>query len=276
MSKFIATFIILLCYSCEYYKYESAPITEKLVLNAVLSNDSVHVHLSKPAAPTGKTFFDDLFIEKANIQLIDLQTNTSYQLEDRTKGHYIFTGFNAIEEHTYQLKAMANGFESVTAEVVFPIKGFFEVEKPTPTNAINSDYNAVLADITIKDSESKNNYYAIGSICAKKGPLYGLQSSIFSKDQCDLLSLGNIAILSDKCFNEQSIILQHYDEFTGYTDITYEISTISKEFYEYYKRAEQPIEIDLAFVEPHLAYSNVKNGYGIFIAKNQQKFRFKI
>jgi hypothetical protein len=55
-----------------------------------------------------------------------------------------------------------------------------------------------------------------------------------------------------------------------------ELSGIDKNFFTYLHNHEQPTGLELGFSEPKLIVTNIKNGYGIFAAKNTQTFTLKL
>lgn len=273
MNKYLLFILSLFTAGCQYYQYEAESVAVKLVLNGVITNDSVHVHLSKSAAPVGKALFSELWVEKASVQLKDVQTGESYILKEEGKGHYTLKGTKVIAEHNYELSASANSFTTVSAQVVFPSKGDFSVSTPhREPDPSNGNYNKhFLNDIIINDTEDKENYYWTTAIYAPDRASYAIKESIYLKDQCTLIG----SMITDKCFNLSTITLK-CSAYTNNSELTYEVANTTKEYYEYYKRSNQPEDLDLAFVEPNLVYTNVKNGYGMVIAKNVQKFKFKI
>ena len=55
-----------------------------------------------------------------------------------------------------------------------------------------------------------------------------------------------------------------------------EFSSINEDFLKYLRSLDQPLGLELNFAEPKIQYSNIKNGYGIFVAKNTKSFTLKL
>ena len=84
----------------------------------------------------------------------------------------------------------------------------------------------------------------------------------------------------DKCFDNNSITANFNAEYSSSSadlvTLTLEMTTTSKEFFDYCKSIPQPFGKFRAFLEPQSLYTNIKNGYGIFYAQNAKKYTFKL
>ena len=150
------------------------------------------------------------------------------------------------------------------------------------TLAINTNYGASLfTAILVDDANTKNSYMIDSYVRTKtdsvitgylKGTIYNGNTS----SSCEFDSYANMPFFTDKCFNGSEYKIYYFSEHQRRGTMTLEFSSINESFLEYLRTLDQPVGLDLNFAEPKIQYSNIKNGYGVFVAKNTVSFSLKL
>ncbi len=268
-------FFLLLIGSCTpFVEYDVDEKASKLVINAILYNDSLTVHLSKSTSPFGTTMFADLLVNNGKITLTDLTTNQTYNVPFQKNGRYkLFLA--AKENHLYKIEAEAVGFENANSkQVLMPEKVQFEILNFSEIEPLSQNgEKAVAIKIKLKDQKPEKNYYAFNAYLFPLANNYGFLTNLDEiATSCDFV--GNF--LSDKCFNQTDFTLEYFSEYLDQKEITFELASVSQSYFEYQKSLPQPSNIETAFIEPNYRYSNIQNGYGVFVAKNATLKTYKL
>lgn len=283
--KKIHFYTLLFCiaitnYSCNLYNYNTDEFEERLVINAILYSDSLSMHLSKTTSATDEVIFKEekLLINNAIVVFKDISIGKEYDLVSTGKGRYVIKEkFVAIPNHVYVIKVSVNGFpDTISEEVIMPQKPMISYKNVEKAKLLfqNDEQKAVTIDFTLLDEMNTKNHYNIRSSSVAIFEEY--LPNIKLSEGCELLpSIGGT--FSDKCFADDKLLIDclvQYPKGNEYIEISF--NGISQSLYKYYQNRDKAEGLEAAFVEPSINYSNIKNGYGVFVAINSKKLKIKI
>ncbi len=279
--KIVKTLFNILLFSfvigCQY-KYDIENFQEKIVVNAILYPDSINVRLSKTVEPTEEVIFKEekLLLKDATVTLIDKTTNQVFDLNHTEKGRYKFKGvFQSEPNHLYQIQASSDGLPTVLSDVVLmptiPLISYENIISTPPLN--QNGEKAKLIQFQLLNESNKRQY---SSIFRYENDIAGLRGNSQTQDLCDVKEVTPVQYFSNKCLVSGNNLLNYFCEYTIFNPYaTVIFSNISESLFQYYDSIEQPRGLDSAFSEPNPNYSNIQNGYGVFVAVNSKKFIFK-
>jgi hypothetical protein len=282
MIKVFSLILIVLAFnSCKPDdSYDANYDGDKLVLNGLIdTNIGVSVDLSKSQSPGGIIPNDGYKVKNGRVWLYQNDTLVAEMTID-AKGKYTVKNFRPQAGKSYRLKATADNLDSIESLPVvvpdLPVLTAYNFKKDS-SYAINKEKAAGLCSITLKDKAKERNFYALecyvqiradSTECYLAGPVLNLSSCEFGSS-CFML-------FTDKCFDGTTFSFDYFSEHTNKGTMKFELSSIDKNYYEYIRTFDQPKGFELAFVEPKIVVSNIKNGYGIVVAKSTRTFSFKL
>jgi hypothetical protein len=250
---------------------------DKLVVNGVIEgNVGITVALSKSQSPAGIIPDAGFNVKNGRVWLYQNDTFVS-EMTLNTFGKYSINGFKPQVGKFYRLKAVAKDLDTVESlPVVMPdvptVSSY--ILKKDSSYAVNQGRGAAFFSVTLKDNVSEKNFYFLDSYIqinrdSVDSFLYGYTSNL---EACEFSN----SLFTDKCFNGSDFTFGYFAEHTNRGVLKIELTSIDKNLYNYYRNQDQPKGLELGFVEPKLAVSNMKNGYGIFAAKNTRTFSLKL
>jgi Domain of unknown function (DUF4249) len=268
-------FIFLLCLHNCTYNYEPANLPPKLVINAIMTIDSgVVLHLSKSVPAIGESLYKEMLITNGTARVIDERNGQVIPLENQRNGFYRTQQFTPQAGTAYHIEAEAPSLEKAFSDrVIMPDTVIIDSFRFTnrPDRAFNIGLTAVVLDLHFSDKKkTSTDFYLLDGVqfkqnVFKKNRLRGIYGGPTS---CEMNAFNNIAFFPDKCFNGGPFSLNYFMEHdtTGFVRIDF--AKISPEYFKYLATQEQPEGYQRGFADPKPHYSNIQNGYGVFVAKN--------
>jgi hypothetical protein len=282
----IKTFIFLLFTitigSCKpddsyYANYDG----DKLVVNGIIeANIGVTVDVSKSQSPGGIIPIDGYKVKNARVWLYQNDALVG-EMKPNVIGKFGINNFKPQVGKYYRLKAVADNLDTVESQPVLAIElptiNSFVFKKDN-TYARNPNNSAVLFSVNLKDNANEKNFYGIAStIQITLDSTFSFNAgTVANLASCEFYfyTLGNF--FTDKCFNGDNYTLDYFSEHSNKGIFKIELSAVDKNYFDYLNSLDQPPGYLLAFVEPRITTSNIKNGYGILVAKSTRTFSFKL
>ncbi len=291
MRNALLSFIVFCFFACHY---EYAPNIEepRLVLNAIMSQDSgILAHLSRSTSAVGTIHYNDLLVTNGVVELIDAQNGQVIPLQYQQKGWYANNTFLPIVGRKYFMRAKSEGLPDVTSESI-------EMPPPPELDSIRFALNPTLDGVyppfkyfnmklRLKDVGNQTNFYLYEPIAIYQDsfttPCNFIPNTALLGSSCSFNSYDYKDAFSDQCFASASIMIdmdlsyiywsKYHQNLQGViaSKIFIDFQGISESYFNYLKNQEQPESYIRAFEEPKLRYTNIKNGHGIFIAKNTKR-----
>ena len=256
---------------------EQEPI---LILNAVIETyKPVTVNVSKGLGilDTGKIYI----IENAVVEIFQ---NGSFKerLTYTENGNYISNLTIPQYGNKYKIVASAPGFTEVFAETDIPsnVKISNIIVKDSATYDFYNLLNASVS-FTLHDPLESNFYmlemYAFDSDLSNGAHPIDISASDAKIEF--LTGYKNIMFLDRSFYGKEYIIEIFFDSFylndssTMGTPVLLNVSTITQEYYLYQKSVNEQFESRFnQFADPAPVYSNINNGLGILLGKNNNFF----
>jgi hypothetical protein len=261
------------------YTYTPQPEPNLLVINAILSNETgISVHVSLPLLTDKKVKKEDLWVKDAAVYLFDETENKSYLLEYRKEGFYGDSLFKPIPVHSYRIEASSPKLpKAVSESIIMPqpmnIEDIVVVQRDDLGALSGTNTKGKLVNFSFDDDKGEDFYnfrlkIADNATAAwAHGGIYNLLTS------CEQLEEG---FLKDICFDGVKAKLEFEVAYQKSGPVNIFFERISKSYYKYIESKKDIGGVVSFFEEPLIRYSNIKNGYGVFIAKNTQKILFKL
>ena len=283
IKEIILFIVVVSTVSCKkYYDYNANYNGDKLVVNGTIeANVGVTISLSKSQSPAGIIPLQEFNIKNGRVWLYQNDTLVA-EMTRNSKGKYTIEQFKPQEGKVYRIKAVAENLDTVESEpVIMPqaptINSY--ILKKDDSYAINQSRNAAFFSVKIEDNLSDKNYYLLDSyVQIRSDSIYAhyLKGVPNDYESCEVSSFANIVFFTDKCFNGSNFTLDYFSEHNNKGVLKVQLSSIDKLFFNYLNNREQPTGLELAFAEPKQVVSNIKNGYGVFVAKNTVIFSLKL
>jgi hypothetical protein len=253
---------------------------DKLVVNGVIeANIGVTVDVSKSQSPGGIIPNDGYKVKNPRVWLYQSDSLVG-EMKLNVAGKF-GTNFKPQAGKYYRLKAVADNLDTVESLPVlvpdFPTVGAYFLKKDR-SYAGNNDKNAALFSFELQDKANEKNFYAIDSYVqiSKDSISNEFSSGVFPNlTSCEFITYSS-TYFTDKCFDGSNFTVNYVTDHRDKGVWKIELSSINKNFYTYYKNLDQPPGFELAFVEPNIATTNMKNGYGILVAKSTRTFSLKL
>jgi Domain of unknown function (DUF4249) len=257
----------------------------KLVANGLLTETGLLVSLTQSLNPLSLNKPEDNLIKKGRVWLYRNDSLT-LELSFQGKDKFISKNFTPKVGLSYKIKAIAEGFDTLISEnIIFPPPPNIKTYKLIKNDslAVNSTYRgAAFFSAQLKDSSLLRNRYMLDSYTQIRTDSiypYELKGTVDdgnSTEACEFDSYANIVFFTDKCFDGNEYTINYFTEHQRKGILVIELSSIDDAFLRYLRTLEQPTGLALGFAEPKIQYSNIKNGYGVFIAKNTKSFSLKL
>ncbi len=282
----IKTILLLLTLSfissCSQDTYNVNYAGDKLVVNAVIeANIGVTVALSKSQSPIGNIPNDGYDIKNGRVWLYQNDTLVA-EMTLNVKGKYTINNFKPQAKKSYRLKAVANNLDTVESLPVVmpdaPIVSSF-ILKEDSTLRTSQAKGAVRFSVVLRDNISEKNFYFLDSYTQINRDSIDdnhVKHLLPGYGSCEFYAYANLISFTDRCFNGIDFEVEYAAEHNKKGTKVIELSGIDGNFLTYLNSLEQPGSLELGFSEPKLAVSNIKNGYGIFFAKNTKTFSLKL
>jgi hypothetical protein len=253
---------------------------DKLVVNGVIeANIGVTVDVSKSQSPGGIIPNDGYKVKNPRVWLYQ---NDSLVGEMKLNASGKFgVNFKPQVGKFYRLKAVADNLDTIESlpvlAIEFPSINSFILKKDStytrnPTNA------AALFSVNLKDNANEKNFYSIASVVQITKDSTGSYNNgtVGPLGSCEFYNYTVGTFFTDKCFNGNSYALDYFSEHNNKGVLNIQFSAVDKNYFNYLRSLDQPPGFELAFVEPLIATSNMKNGYGILVAKSTRSFSLKL
>ena len=294
--------------SCENYVtgFEIGEQPKKLVLNGIITPDSIIVHLSNSIGVNELLniqnwvlidnatiiLFEDN-VKVGNLEFVEMIISDTYYVKS---GYYTLKNFKPKINVTYRLEAESQGFPKISAETVIPVipqsitvETLFRFQKDEFGNGWIFEFNPV-----ISNNNGKTNNYGFYANLIQDGFVNNIYFYTSSGNRIDFIRYdgwfttpeildnsdveSNYFFASDKGFSSDPFSLKFYTDGHRFLDETIESFELVIVFYDSdlyahlhtIARRYSSREVDF-FEEKVSVFSNVKNGLGIFGAKNTYK-----
>lgn len=248
---------------------------KQLVVNCFMTNDStIRVKVEHTFNVVGEPEFEE--INYANVQISDIEGNI-YECNYHESGFYI-SDFIPELNKTYDLIVEVENYEQVKSSDIMP-KTEIEIESWKLTDSVDittdGEYYSDL-EIIVKDIVDENNFYElsifqIDSLNEIIPVRFGTSNTIIENPAIDAgpATFSNAyynILFSDNLFKNQNAGFNfHFRKPFPEKSVYLCLKNCSEAYFQYqldycfYKNSsENP------FYEPLNAFSNIKNGFGIF------------
>ena len=307
--KSMTIFLVLLSNaSCIDYitDFKIGAVSPKLVLNAMITPDTLIVHLSRNMDIKSKTNYDEIFITNATVTLFEngvkkgnLQHTELLIDEYSEKGFYILDDFVPKVGATYKIEAEAKGFPKISAITTIPfLPQSIKIDTLTRIN----NYELIFEIITeIINNNGQKNYYGF-SIPSRLEMYDYTVNCEFSTSTPSLIefyrNFGTFDIMyidfdsyyycdyfftSDKNLSAKPLNLKFFLNrgnlnYLENEELEFVVDVYSSEYYAHLLSLARIYSSDETglFSEKVSVYTNVENGLGVFGAKNSYRKLFKI
>jgi hypothetical protein len=252
----------------------------KIVVNTLIQPDSVvyvRVTRSEPTNVFDDSGYKD--IPGSNVTLtVDGIPVSPLQVQVIKGLSYFVSEQKAVRGKQYGVKVTAPGLETVTGTDTLPAA-------PDVKNAA-AQRNSSRVQFTLKDSPAARNYYRIRIYVTDGNGGQGTYR-LFRLDPAFNNSLNEFfttssyssLVMSDERFDgkEVNFVLQTADPITGFSQVSVEISALTRVTYDYFSTvAAQKQNGIIVAGNPVRVFTNVSNGYGIVGGINSKKLVFRV
>lgn len=292
MRTFLFLFFLSLIFTrCDLYRELSYSSDEdkKIVINGYISLlEGVNLQITHSLPVTDQTILlENIYLNDALVLLfeenilIDTLVNT-----DERGAFRLSKAFTPSVGYAYHVEVLHNDYPNVKTEKVI---------MPKKTDIINgvSDFGIIpdfgsepfySVHFSIYDDASEKNYYLLEALSNKDNIVFdhgiSMQIAMSSEEQSCL-----VLPLSDFCFNGDSLHLSVLADNIGYEQslltefsnespdiLSFYLHSVSESYYNNFIRNTSLDEEISPFLSSDISYSNVENGYGIFVAMNSDLF----
>ena len=198
--------------------------------------------------------------------------------------YYFLTGHNFAPNESYEIFAESPGLESVSSQVVFPSD--VPISEVSYVNLSFSEFyedqNLIEFTVKFEDPAAKDFYQLEGSVYGKstinENHFYSSQlypqpvNPAYEKDYGWGSGLG--ILFSDVLLHGENseIVFRTYLPRDFDLEVTINLSHVSESYFRYYDLANLQYYNQGDFLsQPVLVYTNIRNGLGIFSARNQSQ-----
>jgi hypothetical protein len=278
-------FLVFLTSCFKEVDYEIPLIKPKLVLSSFFTaNENIIVTVTQTQSSK-----DTLYNISKEIGVWINGNGQEYELQ-RLNENTFRTTFKPIENCKYMVKVQVDGFETITSEDSIPDAVNFEIDRYIPFVYVdNEGYSYSAFQITINDIPKERTYFELRM---KEELLVGNKTTInFSDINSSDLIVRNEGIVN-QLFDKISLLFTNElintssrklsvvfnneikDDYVKILRAEIQLRTVSKDYFDYKKKLYLNInnqsgdfwDSSGSSVE---AFTNVKNGYGIFAGYSQ-------
>jgi hypothetical protein len=290
--KLLNLFLLLFLASCTKDLKKNYNINydgDKIVLNGYIDpSEGCIVKVSKSISPSSDVSIQAFEVTDARVYLIEDGVVVT-ELKSTGKGLFKSDGFTLKMGKKYAIKATAKALEPAESEAV-TLPDSAQISNLTlRKDSISRLEELRIFNFRLTDNQvGQRNYFRL-NMTDQDGKMVSysyLSNSNINTIECEFDGYNNpshsggFAYFSDKCFDSSFFVadfVAKYDKYTRRsTGLSLELTTTSKEFFDYSKSIRQPFDIFSAFIEPQLLYTNIKNGYGVFYAQNAKRYTFNL
>lgn len=302
MKTKIGYLLLFICFiSCEKALNVTLPYEgNKFVVFGELSPQStVSVQIERTFPPTGEVTFSNEYLNTTKVVLIE--DNQEIELLKRVGSSTVFTSANFYKPKlgkTYKIRVEAPDFLIAVSEPVVippPIKitnfGFAEKEvfsplnQQVPTKLLSINFDKLPATATYFVAEIvglyNQNSTSANVISDMTIPDFG--------SPCAFTFNSRKQIFNSECFNKQQNTVSFFVELEGTAEIStnqfqrkeidavsIKLSSTTKFYLEFYSQLRPTEGIFKAFETSRATVTNIKNGYGAILAKNETAVIYKL
>ncbi|REG78271.1 DUF4249 domain-containing protein [Algoriphagus antarcticus] len=287
----ILSFLALM--SCEQFLEVDLPGQEpKLVLNSLIEpSDTVKVFLTQSRGVLAGREYDEFdLVKDATVQLKD-GTGNIYTLDyiDRSRPYdtdafYYLRGKDLVGGESFEISVEKEGFPKISSEEVLPQKVDIKSIEMTNLGSNGGLETEDVFEVTVKFSDPPgNDFYEISGgisgrdifVNAGDTTYFSYSSALYPKPvnpiyEKDYL-LRNVLLFRDNLLNgaESEMVFRTSIRRDLDLKVTIRLSHVSESYYLYYDTADlQQYNSGDILSQPVLVYTNIKNGLGIFKARN--------
>ena len=292
---YVVLFFFCSCDKDIAYKFDS--FQPKMVVNAHLSpQKGILVQVSRSIPPNEDVSKNKIWINDAVVKLYE-DGVFLLNLPSKKDGLYeaVAAEFNPSIGRLYSLQIEHPEFGKMSSEAIsIPPPAIILSSKleRSPNLSINNDPQ-VRWQVQIKDPLEKNGGYLTLINLKYSGNGYTetpnnaklLNTKI--GQFCELFfTYDNRLLFKNECFKGQEVELTfEFDvsakigpigqRFTP-DQLELKLYSVDETFYEYHRTQNRPEDFELAFSDPEPLFTNMKGGYGIFLAFNYAEFSFPV
>ncbi|MEO6903263.1 MAG: DUF4249 domain-containing protein [Bacteroidia bacterium] len=272
-------------------EYDFKPQAPKLVISSILVPDSlikVYVSSTQSILSNKNTTINNALV------LLYEGNKVADTLVSKGNGLYTYANKHlALEGELYKIIAYANGFDSIFSEVTIPNTVMINsAHAICPYGYTQNNEPYTLFELTINDVPNEENFYEL--VLYLKQPRLPYQFAtmadfktndniLINEGDIDYINYSSSLLISDKLFNGKTVTItcqfSNYNTQIG-ADKYFALRYVSQSYYKYKKyllrhqynqntssTLDDPLQL-LFSGEPSNMYSNVKNGYGVFVGYN--------
>jgi hypothetical protein len=276
--------------SCNQFLEVELPGQEpRLVLNAILEHtDTIKVSLTQSRGILeGEEYgnFDqikdgEVFFRTENgeiLPLVFIEKENPFE----SLSYYALTGYDFVSDEKYEIFAESPGLKPISSQTIFPKN--IPIKEVTYVNlgasGVSDNYNLIEFTIKFEDPIGSNFYGLDGDIAGKStieensfyySELYPSPvNPIYEKDYLGEEFLFTDVILrgdeSEMVF--RTTLPKDYD-----LEVTINLLHVSESYYRYFEStALQSYTSGDFLAQPVLVFNNIKNGLGVFSARNRDQ-----
>ena len=284
MTVKIFTFLLLATVICSCRPSDDYNVNydgDKLVVNGIIeANVGVTVDVSKSQSPGGIIALDGYKVKNPRVWLYQNDSLVG-EMTRNAVGKFNISNFKPQVGKYYRLKAVADNLDTVESLPVLAIElptiNAFSFKKDN-SYARNQNNSAALFSVNLKDNANEKNFYTLSSIVqiTPDSTFSFNAGTVANLSACEFYYYSFGYVFTDKCFDGNNYALDYSSEHKNKGILNIQLSVVDKNYFDYFRTLDQPPGWELAFVEPHILTSNMKNGYGILVAKSTRTFSFKL
>lgn len=299
--KILFLFVVLACLSCEKVLNVTLPYEgNKFVIYGELSPQNViSVQIERTYPPTGEVEFTMDYLNET--QVILLEDSKEIETLKRIANTTIFTSakqFKPKEGKSYQIRVKAPNFFTALSEpqtIPPPVQikraGFVDkvvfspLNERTPTKFLEIEF----------EKPSTKGIYLVSELVAQ---YQGMNTSSNIISDMTIPEFGNPCIypyssrrkiFNGDCFTKERNILNFFVELKGtaetlpnqYQEVTVDavsikLSSSNKFYLDFYSQLSPTEGIFKAFETARKTVTNIKDGYGAILVKNEATFIYKL
>ena len=284
--------LVLFFFSCQKeVDYDDELLAPKLVVNCLLQVDSTCViYLERT-----KNFMEDDpdtgIYWGANILIENLTTGTSYSTSMPVDENRYELPFVVEANTDYRLTVTHPDYPTVTATTrTVPIVPLISVDTVSADylgyphlqstwkwqDIAGENYYMVSSTVSAIDTNDFDSEYSVTYI-ASGDPIADNQQD----DPLNAYNSSRFFVFTDETFTNAMKTMLCYNQIyqymsNYYTDlqIDYNLSSINRDAYLYYRSVQKQSGTDPTFSEPVKVYTNIQNGYGIFACTNHKTITY--
>jgi len=267
---------------------------EKIVVRGTISpQDGAIIQVSHTLNPEGTYFLDslDIFLDNATVKLYEDDVFLQQIVYSGEDGFYRNNDLNLKMEVAYHLTVEAEGFPPVRTEKISIPK-----LPETTFDLIGQDGEEVRIDINLQDNPQASYYQLITSGIHRNEVIELYPNLIGSFEQWEICGLienssSESIHITDDCFKDKDFLFptlidayffqpppdsSAFIEQVKLEEIIVRFRSTTSEIYDFALTTDVPEDIDNAFREPAITFSNVIGGHGYFSAYQETIYTHKL